>query len=96
MQNNAIQSLLTMGIIDYDTMTKTYQLSKPNSKPKLYTGKPSISHIIDILNHLNPTVKNNIISVSSLNLIPGLQNKDVQDMLTSNKIKYNDTKFFAV
>ncbi len=96
MKNTSIQNLFSTDKIYYDIPTKTYKLSPANANPnsKIYTGKPDWKHLVDILNHLDLSAKNNsIVFIDKFDVVPGLKNQDIQDMLTSKKIKYNGTEF---
>jgi hypothetical protein len=97
--NIAIQTLFTTGLIYYNTESKTYQLSPPNFTPPVFSGKPKVNRIINILNTLPVSVKNNQIMyhdipvIQGLNLIPGITNNEIQQLLDDNKIQYSGNKF---
>ncbi len=98
-ENVAIQALFTTGLIYYDVDSKTYQLSPPNFKPPVYDGKPTTQHVVNVLNALATSVKNNQIMyhdipvIQGLNVIPGITNNEIQQLLDDDKIQYSGNKF---
>lgn len=83
--NMTIQTLFNMGNIMYDDTINKYVIAPANYHPPSY-GKPTLSHIIDVLNTQPIKVNNDTLYYTAIPLsevaiiVPGITNKTLQSL----------------
>lgn len=97
--NMTIQTLFNMGKILFDETANIYKLAPLEYRPPEY-GKPTLEHIIDVLNTLPINEKDGIlyytaVPLSEVNtIVPGVTNKTLQSLL--NKRFQSKNNMFVI
>jgi len=98
--NMTIQTLFNMGNIMYDDTTNKYVIAPANYHPPSY-GKPTLSHIIDVLNTQPIKVNNDTLYYTAIPLtevaiiVPGVTNKTLQNLFNV-RFKLEDGMFVLI